>query len=75
MKDFHKIHNFFFTVSIDIDNKAAFKPCFEVSGVQLPTHYYFGMSAATGDLSDNHDIIAVKMYELDLANDVSIQLN
>jgi len=58
------------SVSIDIDNKAAFKPCFEVSGVQLPTHYYLGMSAATGDLSDNHDIIAVKMYELDLANDV-----
>ncbi len=58
--------------SIDIDNKAGWKPCFEVEGVQLPTHYYFGMSAATGDLSDNHDVISVKMYELDLADDVSI---
>ena len=76
MTYFHKFfNNSFFTVSIDIDNKAAFKPCFEVSGVQLPTQYYRGMSAATGDLSDNHDIIAVKMYELDLANDVSIKLN
>lgn len=57
------------SASIDIDNKAGWKPCFEVEGVQLPTHYYFGMSAATGDLSDNHDVISVKMYELDLADD------
>jgi mannose-binding lectin 2 len=57
--------NFFFTVSTDIDNKAGWKPCFTVEGVRLPTGYYFGMSATTGDLSDNHDIIAVKLYELD----------
>ena len=36
-----------------------------MDGVRLPTGYYFGMSATTGDLSDNHDIIAVKLYELD----------
>ncbi|XP_057381461.1 vesicular integral-membrane protein VIP36-like [Daphnia carinata] len=53
------------TVSTDIDNKSGWKPCFTVDGVRLPTGYYFGMSATTGDLSDNHDIISVKLYELD----------
>ena len=46
----------------------------EVDGVKLPTNYYFGMSATTGDLSDNHDIIAVKFYELDSPNDVISQI-
>lgn len=58
------------SVMIDIDNKAGWKPCFEVDGVKLPTNYYFGMSSTTGDLSDNHDIIAVKLYELDSSNDM-----
>nr|CAG4640926.1 EOG090X07L3 [Eulimnadia texana] len=57
------------TVSTDIDNKAAWRPCFTVQGVRLPTNYYFGVSAATGDLSDNHDVIGIKMYELDLPDD------
>ncbi|XP_071441798.1 vesicular integral-membrane protein VIP36 isoform X2 [Hetaerina americana] len=54
------------TVSTDIENKAAWKECLKVGGVRLPTGYYFGLSAATGDLSDNHDILSVKLYELDL---------
>ncbi|XP_030023866.1 vesicular integral-membrane protein VIP36 [Manduca sexta] len=54
------------TVSTDLDGKNAWKECLRVENVQLPTGYYFGASATTGDLSDNHDIIAVKMYELDL---------
>ena len=58
-------------VSTDIENKAAWKPCFSVQGVRLPTGYYFGMTAATGDLSDNHDIMSVRLYELDLPDDVS----
>ena len=41
-----------------------------VEGVQLPTGYYFGMSAATGDLSDAHDVISVRMFELE-TSDVS----
>ncbi|XP_071441797.1 vesicular integral-membrane protein VIP36 isoform X1 [Hetaerina americana] len=53
-------------VSTDIENKAAWKECLKVGGVRLPTGYYFGLSAATGDLSDNHDILSVKLYELDL---------
>ena len=60
------------SVSLDIDNKAGWKPCFEVDGVKLPTGYYFGMSATTGDLSDAHDVISVKFYELDSPTDVRI---
>lgn len=60
------------TVSTDIENKAAWKQCFQVGSVRLPTGYYFGMSATTGQLTDNHDILSVKMYELDLPNDPQI---
>ena len=40
-----------FQVSVDIDNTNAWKQCFSVKGVKLPTGYYFGASAATGDLA------------------------
>ncbi|XP_005089869.1 vesicular integral-membrane protein VIP36 [Aplysia californica] len=53
------------TVSTDIDNKSGWKDCFSVSGIKLPVGYYFGVSAATGDLADNHDVMSVKFYELD----------
>ena len=36
-----------------------------VKGVTLPTGYYFGASAITGELSDNHDILSMKMFELE----------
>ena len=35
----------------DIDNDGEWKPCFEVSGIRLPTSYHIGLSAATGDLA------------------------
>ncbi|CAL1547677.1 unnamed protein product [Lymnaea stagnalis] len=53
------------TVSTDIDNKSGWKECFSVSGIKLPIGYYFGVSAATGDLADNHDVISIKFYDLD----------
>ncbi|CAF5076672.1 unnamed protein product, partial [Rotaria magnacalcarata] len=53
------------TVSTDIEGKNIWKECFAVPDVRLPTHYYFGFSAATGDLSDNHDIISVHTYQLE----------
>ncbi|CAH8588884.1 unnamed protein product [Schistosoma haematobium] len=40
--------------------------CFTVDGVRLPTGYFIGISAATGDLSDNHDIYSIHTYELDI---------
>lgn len=52
------------SVSTDVDGKNGWKPCFTVDGVRLPTGYFFGLSAATGDLADNHDIISMKLYDL-----------
>jgi len=52
------------TVSTDLEGKNAWKLCFAVDGVRLPTGYYLGVSAATGDLSDNHDIISLKLYDI-----------
>eukprot|EP00088_Acartia_fossae_P068691 TRINITY_DN8763_c0_g1_i1.p1 TRINITY_DN8763_c0_g1~~TRINITY_DN8763_c0_g1_i1.p1 ORF type:complete len:328 (+),score=38.70 TRINITY_DN8763_c0_g1_i1:53-1036(+) len=59
------------TVSHDLQNKNAWAPCFSIDGIKLPTGYYFGITAATGDLSDNHDVITVKTYELDTPEGVS----
>lgn len=47
-------------------NLGVWKLCFSVPGITLPTGYFFGASAATGDLSDNHDILTMKMYELEI---------
>ena len=60
-----RYQNYKLTVSTDIDNKNQWKECFSVDNVKLPTRYFFGFSAATGDLSDNHDIISVKTYQLE----------
>lgn len=59
------------TVLTDIEDKHEWKVCFESPKVKLPTGYYFGASATTGDLSDNHDIITFKFYELEPIADVS----
>ncbi|CAH2274842.1 VIP36 isoform X2 [Pelobates cultripes] len=52
------------TIMIDIDGKHEWKDCLDVPGVRLPRGYYFGASAVTGDLSDNHDLISLKLYQL-----------
>lgn len=52
------------TIKTDIDNSGIWRDCISVQGVYLPSHYYFGITAATGDLSDNHDILAIKMQTL-----------
>ncbi|CAH8554699.1 unnamed protein product [Schistosoma mattheei] len=44
--------------------------CFTVDGVRLPTGYFIGISAATGDLSDNHDVYSIHTYELDVGRKV-----
>lgn len=53
------------TVSTDIDGLNKWAECFSIDNIHLPSHYYFGFSAATGQLSDNHDIISVRTYQLD----------
>nr|CAG4635504.1 EOG090X07L3 [Artemia franciscana] len=53
-------------VFTDVEGKNGWKPCLEVPGVKLPTGYYFGVSAVTGELSDNHDLISFKLYSKDM---------
>lgn len=38
-------------VMTDLEDKNDWKGCIDVTGVRLPTGYYFGASAGTGDLS------------------------
>ena len=59
------------TVSHDLENKRAWKQCLSIPNVRLPTGYYFGLTATTGDLSDAHDILGIKTYELDTVPGVS----
>lgn len=56
------------SVFTDISGKYEWKMCLSVSNVQLPTGYYFGISAATGDLSDAHSVVSIKMFEQDFAH-------
>uniref|UniRef100_A0A3Q0RU56 Lectin, mannose-binding 2-like b n=1 Tax=Amphilophus citrinellus TaxID=61819 RepID=A0A3Q0RU56_AMPCI len=49
---------------VDVDGKQEWRECAEITGLRLPTGYFLGASSATGDLSDNHDIISMKLYEL-----------
>lgn len=57
------------TVKTDVDDKKSWQNCFEVDGVNLPKGFFFGMSSATGDLYDNHDVISLKVYEIELSED------
>ncbi|XP_010226495.1 PREDICTED: VIP36-like protein, partial [Tinamus guttatus] len=52
------------SVMIDIDGKHEWRDCIDVPGVRLPRGDYFGTSSVTGDLSDNHDIISLKLFQL-----------
>ena len=40
---------------MDVDGDNGWKECFSVSGVKLPTGYYFGASAATGQLAGKYE--------------------
>lgn len=51
-------------VMVDVDGKQEWKDCADITGLRLPSGYFFGASSLTGDLSDNHDIISMKLYQL-----------
>jgi len=54
------------TVRVDPDGTGDFrKLCFEQEGVVLPTGLYMGLTSATGDLTDNHDVHGLKIWQLD----------
>ena len=52
-------------VLMNIVGEPEWQPCFSVPDIDLPTGYHFGITAETGDLADNHDIVSVRVYELD----------
>lgn len=52
-------------VMTNIGDSEEWKLCFSTEDVDLPTGYYFGVTAATGDLADNHDVISLKVYDVD----------
>ena len=60
-----RYYNDSLTVRTDVDGTGNWEQCFFAEGVRLPTGLYFGVTAATGDLSDNHDVISIKTYMLD----------
>ncbi|CAK6959627.1 lectin%2C mannose-binding 2-like b [Scomber scombrus] len=52
------------TLMVNVDGKQEWKDCADITGLRLPIGYFLGASSATGDLSDNHDIISMKLYQL-----------
>ena len=40
----------------DVEDKNEWKECIDIGGVSLPTGYFFGASAATGDLSGRFSV-------------------
>jgi lectin, mannose-binding 1 len=52
-------------VSLDTTGKGTeYQLCAEVDHVTLPTGYYFGVSASTGGLADDHDLLGLDAYQL-----------
>lgn len=50
-------------VMLDTKGTNTWTTCFLVKDLSLPTGYFFGLSASTGDLADNHDILSFKVSE------------
>merc|ERR1719326_158768 len=48
---------------LDVEGKGEWRTCFFVADVFLPRGYFVGVSAATGDLADNHDIISLVLAD------------
>lgn len=48
----------------DYVSKASFEwtHCFVLNDVEIPPGYFWGMSASTGDLTDNHDVFMLRVH-------------
>jgi len=53
-------------VQFDNHDEGEWRDCIKIENIKLPTGYFFGFSAATGDLADFHEIIGIKVYELSI---------
>ncbi|CAI2189109.1 14171_t:CDS:10, partial [Funneliformis geosporum] len=56
------------TIKLEVDANdegGAYLPCFEQKDIDLPTGYYFGVSAiAEGETPDDHDVLSFETYEI-----------
>ncbi|XP_033109456.1 protein ERGIC-53-like [Anneissia japonica] len=46
------------------NSDADYEPCLRANNVELPKHGYFGVSAATGGLADDHDLLKFLTHSL-----------
>ncbi|KAI0821033.1 legume-like lectin family-domain-containing protein, partial [Irpex lacteus] len=58
------------TLNVQVQHKAwdEWTDCFTVNGISLPTAPFLGLSALTGDVSDNHDVVAITTYSAILSS-------
>jgi mannose-binding lectin 1 len=62
---FHKTLELWYdTSSQPIEETTSWTKCFSIPNLQLPPTGYFGLSAETGDLFDNHDVYSLSTYRL-----------
>ncbi|CAJ0583485.1 unnamed protein product, partial [Mesorhabditis spiculigera] len=54
------------SIFVDTDGEGTWRSCLSVDNVKLPTGYYLGVSAATGELYDIHDLISFKTFQIDV---------
>ncbi|KAJ2811714.1 hypothetical protein H4S07_001879, partial [Coemansia furcata] len=54
----------FVQVQIQLQPNDKWLDCFTISNVTLPEDPYLGFTALTGDISDNHDLLAVRAETL-----------
>ena len=59
------------SLRVDLQYKSVdeWTECFETEQIKLPQTAYLGFSAETGELTDNHDIIAVSSQNLHIRKD------
>lgn len=53
------VKDVFLELALHYEEWDEWETCFKVSNITIPERPYLGFSAATGDVSDNHDIVSV----------------
>lgn len=58
------------TLALDVDqnNDGTWESCWAGENIDLPQGYYFGVTGATGGLSDNHDVRSFFVHQVDPSN-------
>jgi len=53
-------------VLLALQGPGKWTPCATARGVQMKQGYYFGLTAETGDVADNHDLISFTTRDLSM---------